>query len=439
MKPRICSRPGRARLSFGALALGTFLAACSRDSAPGETGDRPQGKAQEPPRPTGRWRDAPGCSGPLTPEQRAKIEELQGIGYASGSTPAPELSGVTLHHRERAYQGWNLYTSGHGAMATLMDMDGKVLHTWSADFARVWPDEHLEGWNLALTYFWRRAFLYDNGDLLAIFDGHSLVKLDKDSNVLWKSRCGAHHDLEVLPGGDMYVLTREAHVVPEFNEQEPILEDFVSLLGPDGAEKQRFSLLEALDVSPFRELAENARKRRGDVLHTNSIAVLDGRLTAQIPAFKKGNLLVSSRPLSFLSVVDLERQELVWTLQGSFREQHDPKVLENGNLLVFDNAGRGEASTVLELDPVTGKTVWEYRGSEDAPFYSRTCGTAERLPNGNTLITESDSGRAFEVTAAGEIVWEFWNPQRAGPEGEYIATLFEVVRVDPERHGGWSR
>ncbi len=103
--------------------------------------------------------------------------------------------------------------------------------------------------------------------------------------------------------------------------------------------------------------------------------------------------------------------------------------MENGHLLLFNNGGPRKASSVLELDPATGEMVWEYHGSAQAPFYSETCGTAERLPNGDTLITESDSGRAFEVTPRGEIVWEFWNPERAGPEGEFIATLFEVVHL----------
>ena len=124
-------------------------------------------------------------------------------------------------------------------------------------------------------------------------------------------------------------------------------------------------------------------------------------------------------------------------MRGSFEGQHDPKVIPNGNLLLFDNRGRGNASSVLELDPLTGETVWEYHGTPEAPFFSLTCGTAERLPNGNTLVTESDSGRAFEVTRAGEIVWEFWNPQRAGENGEYIATLFEVVRLPPEFPLDW--
>ena len=72
--------------------------------------------------------------------------------------------------------------------------------------------------------------------------------------------------------------------------------------------------------------------------------------------------------------------------------------------------------------------------------YSATCGTAQRLANGNTLITESDSGRAFEVTREGEIVWEFWNPERVTVEGqEYIATLFEVVRLPAGHPLDWLK
>jgi hypothetical protein len=81
---------------------------------------------------------------------------------------------------------------------------------------------------------------------------------------------------------------------------------------------------------------------------------------------------------------------------------------------------------------------WEFTGSPEQPFYSATCGTAQRLPNGNTLITESDAGRAFEVTPGGDIVWEFSSPWRAGAAGELVATLFEVVRLPPEFDTSWA-
>src|SRR5262245_44243265 len=47
-------------------------------------------------------------------------------------------------------------------------------------------------------------------------------------------------------------------------------------------------------------------------------------------------------------------------------------------------------------------------------FFSPRISNAQRLPNGNTLICEGDSGRLFEVTAGGELVWEYVNPYFGG-------------------------
>ncbi len=68
----------------------------------------------------------------------------------------------------------------------------------------------------------------ENGDLLAIIEGaYSLIKLDKDSNILWVFDENTHHDLSVAPDGRIYVLTREAEIKPEYNKEFPILEDDV--------------------------------------------------------------------------------------------------------------------------------------------------------------------------------------------------------------------
>jgi hypothetical protein len=64
-------------------------------------------------------------------------------------------------------------------------------------------------------------------------------------------------------------------------------------------------------------------------------------------------------------------------------------------------------------------------------------GSCHRLPGGNTLIVESMQGRAFEVTPDGEIVWEYFNPYRAGENNELIASLYDVVRVPPESVERW--
>jgi hypothetical protein len=63
---------------------------------------------------------------------------------------------------------------------------------------------------------------------------------------------------------------------------------------------------------------------------------------------------------------------------------------------------------------------------------SKEGGSVARLPNGNTLITVSESGRALEVTREGEVVWEFFSPHRAGSKNELVATVWEVMRLPPD-------
>ena len=274
----------------------------------------------------------------------------------------------------------------------------------------------------------------ETGELLALLQAiggraASLVRVPEGNEVAIKKV------LDLGADGAIHVLTRIAHVAPGFDPERPILEDFVSVLDPaSGVELRRVSLLASLLRSRWRELLI---AREGDLFHTNGIEVLDGRLAARLPAFAAGNVLVSIPTLDALAVVDLDAEAIVWLLRGEFRAQHDPRVLGNGNLLVFDNQGLPGASRALELDPATGETRWSYRGDAADPFFSLTCGSAQRLDNGNTLLTESDAGRALEVRPDGEIVWEYASPHRAGEQRELVATLFEVERLPPGFGAEW--
>jgi hypothetical protein len=386
----------------------------------------------------GRWRvfREESAESVLTDEQRETIEKLEAIGYVGGSQEAKGKSGVTVLERDRVYSGLNFYTSGHSPEATLMDIEGTVLHTWSSDFWEVFP-EFATSRDNENTQFWRRAHLFETGEVLAIFEGLGLVKLDKDSNVIWANPCRAHHDLEVMPSGEVYALTREARLIPRLSTG-PILEDSISVLSPEGEVKKQVSLVECFENSErYGHIMLSREPLIGDILHTNTVHVLDGRIADRDPAFEQGNVLISSATMDTIAVVDLDQRKVVWAYQGSFAKQHDPRILENGNLLLFNNLGIEGRSTVMEFDPVTKEMKWEYDPSPDGSFYSRTCSTAERLPNGNTLITESDNGRAVEVTRDKEIVWEFHNPHRAGEDAKYIATLFEVVRLGPAFPTDW--
>ncbi len=409
---------------------------------------------------SGRWFPAP------PPMDDATKEQLESIGYAQGYESAPGTSGVIRHDAAQTCPGLNLVFSGHGPEVLLMDAKGKPLHTWSLHYEDVWsvpliPDDRnltfgetlsaqpdidpvitaklpkyfLDSINLGHSYF-RRAYLYPNGDLLTFFSYLGMVKLDKDSKVLWSRQMMAHHDLDVTADGRIYTIGLEPRAVPGLGDNGMLLDDYVAVLTADGTVERKISILDAFLKSPFAVMV-NAVPQELDLLHTNTVTILDDRLAARIPAFKAGNLLISCRNISTIAVLDPESGAIVWATTGPWKWQHEPSVLDNGHLLLLDNKGNNGYSRVLELDPVTLEIAWEYSGTPPESFSTLELGSAARLPSGNTLITESYKGHAFEVTADKNIVWDFLNPKRAGEHNELIAAVYEVVRVPKNVAAAW--
>jgi hypothetical protein len=430
--------PGRRRATWRAAALASaLLCALSQLALAGSPEPRGGASATQPS--VGRWRrhTPPPAGHELSPEQRRMVERLEAIGYASGSAPAPRAKGVTIHDPSRASRGLNFYVSGHAPEARLVDMNGKLLRRWTYAFTDALPDFELPEFHRSDAH-WRRAHLFPNGDVLAIYDGFGMIKVDKDSKLLWTYDGRPHHDLDVGRDGRIYVLTRRVVWEPEINPDKPLLEDFITVLSPDGKELRSVSILEAYWSSEFTG-ALLRMDRSGDLFHTNTIEVLDGSQAAFSPAFRRGNVLISLLQTDSIAVVDLEKKSVVWNLAGGWDKQHQPTFTERSRMLIFDNQrdSSDRSSRVIEFDALTGEVAWEYSGERDGPLRSRSCGSVQRLPNGNTLVTESDNGRAFELTPDKAIVWEYVSPHRAGKDDEYIATLFDLVRLGPEFPTDW--
>ena len=74
-----------------------------------------------------------------------------------------------------------------------------------------------------------------------------------------------------------------------------------------------------------------------------------------------------------------------------------------------------------------------YAGTTEEPLISSVYGSQQRLGNGNTLIVESNNGRAVEVTPDGRTVWEFRVPERTeSDKREMVRILPDLVRIDPD-------
>ena len=370
---------------------------------------------------------------------RAWNERRQAAARISGHELPPVARGA-IDKPGKTFDGFTLCTyasmSTSSTQAFLLNMRREVVHKWAISFSEIWPHPpHVEGpVDDALVCFFG-CHLYPNGDLLVVLhglqqstNGYGLVKLDKDSHVLWSYAAKVHHDVDVAEDGTIYAIQHEmVDDMPKGLEAipTPCMVDSLAVLSPDGKLlKKPIPILEALRDSPYSallaalerpaktsappglpvsRLVDDARQR--DALHTNFVQVLTRQLAPKFPRFKPGQVLISMRHLDAIAVMDPQRGSVVWAARGPWRGQHDVQFLDNGHLLLFDNLGSPRGSRVLEYDPQTQAFPWSYSGENRGPFFSEQRGMSQRLPNGNTLIVNSQGGEILEVTAAKEVVW----------------------------------
>jgi hypothetical protein len=157
-----------------------------------------------------------------------------------------------------------------------------------------------------------------------------------------------------------------------------------------------------------------------DYVHINSIALAPD-----------GNLIASLRNQDALIKIDRATGEVLWRFGGpeavgndfvvmndplgGFSRQHHVSVLENGNLLLFDNGNLHDppisraVEYKLDEERFIATLVWSYQNGQ----YGPTLGSAQRLPNGNTLISwgSSQDPHMTEVTPDGRVAMEIWLPE----------------------------
>ncbi|MFN8368294.1 MAG: aryl-sulfate sulfotransferase [Candidatus Kapaibacterium sp.] len=143
------------------------------------------------------------------------------------------------------------------------------------------------------------------------------------------------------------------------------------------------------------------------------------------------------------------------------RGQHSvhwiPKGLTDaGNIMIFNNRAGGSGanvySTVDIIKPPMDEqgnyklegakfgpdsAYWRYYGTPRNSFFSTNIASAQRLPNGNTLICSGAPGIFFEITPDNEIVWKYINPIKQGvpvKQGDSISfnPVFRATRYPYE-------
>lgn len=293
------------------------------------------------------------------------------------------------------------------------------------------------------------------------------------------------HENPQTTSGNTLILVHEDVNVPEISDK-PLLDDKIIEVDWEGNIVWEWKASDHFDEFGFDEYAKNVMFRnpsmvpsgRGDWMHINSMSTLGENkwYDAGDERFHPDNIIIDARNTNILAIISKATGEIVWQIGPNFDTseklrklgwiigQHHfhliPKGLPGeGDFLVYDNGGAAgygapnpaspfgirnavrDYSRVLQFDPITLDITWQYTPDEaghilfadGSKFYSPYISSAQRLPNGNTLITQGSDGRVFEVTPAHEIVWEFINPYYSNTTPTHTTNMvYRAYRVPYE-------
>lgn len=253
-----------------------------------------------------------------------------------------------------------------------VDMKGKIL----------WRHEPFVPSNCFLL----EATFLANDHILYTVKGYGIFEIDRSGKVYWQHKdSGASHDADRLANGN--TLYNRGWVSKG--------EDVVREISPSGEVVWSWRGLEAFDTPPFSSVYDEGW------MHVNSVS--------RLPS---GNTLISIR--NFNSIVEVSVAGDVvrsWTFKSDSsrttptpgvitgERNHEPEMLENGNILV----ALRKPFRYIEFNPSSQEIVWQWRPSKDG-FLLQYNREANRLPNGNTLVTTGN--QVVEVTQSGEVVWK---------------------------------
>lgn len=369
---------------------------------------------------------------------------------------AQRTVGVLKHDTTRAYKGYTLLAPITHYLTYLINNDGQVVNVWKAN-----------------SYTGQVAMLLDDGSLLRTGAPQSqwmqgggaggIVELYSWSGErLWQythlsSTARAHHDVEILPNGNILMLVWESHTRDEAIAQgrpssrltenalwsERVIE--VKRTGPTSGEvvwswSSWDHMIQDVDPSKpnYGVVADNPQRininaggTRSDWLHANSVRYNVNR----------DEVMISIHNLDEIWIISRKSGEIVYRYgnplnykRGTQQNQvlfgqHDARWLSDTRVMIFNNGNErfgGNGSSVDEIDlPLNTDGTYRREPSKafapavpivafppniTAAYYAQNISGATRLPNGNTLSCLGPTGTLIESTPEGDEVWRYVNP-----------------------------
>ncbi len=363
---------------------------------------------------------------------------------------------IPLINEEKSFHGYTLLApynrvinaeASSGGKIYLVDLLGNKVHLWSTTKQPFY------------------AQLKKNGNLLVAMESPrysrplppggntgTIQELDWNSKVIWEYKNETmHHDFINLPNGNILlslweevpgdIASKIKGGVENTTLNGEIFSDRLVEINPQGKIVWEWSASKHLD--PEIDILGNGMPRFAWT-YVNGLSY-----TAHNSLDNSEAILVSMRSLDRVIMIRKKDGQIIWrSPEKMLNTQHDPSFLENGNILIFDNGFTREpnpfphfGSRIVEIDPRNNQIVWSLdAGSgviDKISFFSPIVGGAQRLPNGNTLITDGTRGHLFEVTKDKKLVWDMLSPYYTKQTGLFPNNFLFKTRRYSESEINW--
>lgn len=351
----------------------------------------------------------------------------------------------------------NIAIPGIGGRIELFDWDGNLI--WEFDFTTNTSIQHHD------------IYPMPNGNILVlgatILTDTEAFDLGRDPSKLSGNQLYNEQIVELEPVG-----SSDANVVWQWDVKDHLIQDFDNT-------KSNFGVIsehpEKLDINQIGISNGNA-----NWLHANSIQYNEDL----------DQIVISFRNLSEIYIIDhsTTTSEAASNSGGTYQKggdflyrwgnpqiygqgtatdqqlfhQHYPHWIpegspDGGKIIMYNNGlnRTPSFSEVFIINPLHSQGVYSttngvygpttpdftYQAPTPTDFYSAILSSAQRLPNGNTLICEGTSSHFFEIDANKEIVWEYFSPitdssiLSQGDSPESSTNLFRVKKYAKDYAG----
>lgn len=295
--------------------------------------------------------------------------------------------------------------------------DQKKLHQWTPDFDKfkeIMGDTD-NGFDLydADKKILMHPLLSLDGSIVFNNCQSLLIKLDKNSKILWTINGLFNHSLEFDVDGNIWVPSEINHskFLPE------ILDDFkddaITKVTPDGKLVFEKSIAQLLLENGYRGLLLGVGPYDRDFIHINDIqpALTSGKY------WEKGDLLISLKNRSTVFLYRPSTNKVLWLKTGPWLNQHDVDFIDSVSIGIFgNNIVRMEGNPLIDghneeyiYNFETGSITTPYTAFlKNASVSTKFEGRSDILSNGDLFVEETNKSRLLRGNAKNTI-WQFVN------------------------------